>query len=525
MMRTMLAVMATVLQKCFRVTLVLSFLFPVFFAHTNIAFAQSYVPVAVVRFDAFDAYVRRFNETFGLRVPNGTTDSLRDLIAGSDPDGLAKGICKAGDNLYDAFAYENGNWAAASASSSENGNEGIPLTIPAGGSAGSPGPTKVQINYSASLRCLLQEIVEWQKLGLSIQIHAMLKTYIADAQAKQLNNQLRNRIAAANLDWGKSGNVVDNNGTLSNTAVYNLNSTQNISNKNSRQLDHIADQGAADPAAGSPIGSLEICEPWRLDTTASIVRNNRTDDPINFTKEVTGCTLSSTINPVDWDRFSDNLNDTASIEGGLATLDAIALGTANSPLDAASTANLAAYGRIERQEEATKAESQATGFESTKECSGLPDDPHCLDTRSTAVSPGGQNYETITSNALQGDEQVANNTMLDGNAATSSELQSLQLNTQGGAYGYDATPLETSQTSVNKLVEEFYDIIQIGYFGIDSNPSLANGGNPTTDWAQATMLMIYDEMKFTENSTEVVVTTGTADDPTGYGGGWGTVTP
>lgn len=515
----MLAVMTTVLHKGFRITLMLSFMFPVFFAHTDVAFAQSYVPVAVVRFDAFDAYVRRFNETFGTAVPNGTTDSLRDLITGSDPGGLAKAPCVAGDNVWDAFDYTDGNWAAAVASSSG----GIPHTIPEGGPEGGPAPEKVQINYSASLRCLLQEIVEWQKLGLSVQIHTLLKTYIADAQAKQLNNQLRNRIAAANLDWGKSGNVVDNNGVLSNTAVYNLNSTVNISNKNSRQLDHIADQGAADPAAGSPIGSLEICEPWRLDTTASIVRNNRTDDPINFTKEVTGCTLSSTINPMDWDRFSDNFNDTANIEGGLATFDAILLGNANSPLDAASTANLAAYGRIARQEEATMAESQATGFESTKECSGLPDDPHCLDTRSTAVSPGGQNYETITTNALQGDEQVANNTMLDGNAATSSELQSLQLNTQGGAYGYDATPLQTSQTSVNELIQEFYDIIEYGYFGIDSNPSL--NGAQTTRWAQATMLMIYDEMKFTENSTEVIVTEGTTDNPTGYGGGWGTVAP
>ncbi len=515
MMTMLLLAISTVLHKGFRVTLILSFLFPVFFAHTEVALAQSYVPVAVVRFDAFDDYVNRFNETFGADVPNGTTDSLRDLISGSNPGGLAAAPCEKKDNENEAFAYEDGNWAAAHASSTENGNEGIPLTVPEGGPAGGPAPSRVQINASASLRCLLQELVEWQKLDLSIQIHGMLKTYIADAQAKQLNNQLRNKIAAANLDWGKAGNVVVNDGVNSNTAVYNLNSTQNITNKNSRQLDHIAAQGVADPASGNPVGSLDICEPWRLDTTASMVRNNRTDDPINYTQEVTRCTLSSVINPVDWDRFSDNLNDTASIEGGFATFDAMLLGNANSPLDAASTASFAAQGRIDRQEEATKAESQSDDFESTKECSGLPDDPHCLDTRSLAVSPSGQNKETVTRNAAQGDDAVANNTMLDGTAATSSELQSLQLNTQGGAYGYDATPLQASQTSVNKLVEEFYDVINVAYFyGVTSDTAL---------WAEATMLMIYDEMKFTENSTEVIVTTGTADDPTGYGGGWNAV--
>lgn len=496
---------------------ILLVVFTLFFAQSELAFAQAYVPVRDQKL------IDDFNEAFGASAPDGTTDSIRDLISGANPGGLAVEVCQQRDNRYRAFDYYDGNWARAVASSTNSdGEEGLPHTIPVGGPRGGEGWEEyVKINASASQRCLLQEIIEWQKLGLSVQIHHMLKVYIADAQTKQLNNQLRNRIAAANLNWGKAGNVVDNNGALSNTAVYNLNSTQNIVNKNTRQLDHIAAQGAADPASGNPAGSLNIPEVWRLDTTATMVRNNRTDDPINFTSEATGGTLTSTINPRDWSRFSDNLNDTASIEGGLATFDAILLGNCNSPLDCASTANIAAYGRIDRQQDATLAESQATGFESTKECSGLPDDPHCLDTRSTAVSPGGQNYETISRNAAQGDDQVAANTTLDGNAATSSELQSLQLNTQGGAFGYDATPLQTSQTSVNQLIQELYDTILYGYFGIDSNPSLHNEGIPTTEWAQATMLMIYDEMKFTENSTEVIVTQGTDDNPTGYGGGWG----
>jgi hypothetical protein len=64
---------------------------------------------------------------------------------------------------------------------------------------------------------------------------------------------------------------------------------------------------------------------------------------------------------------------------------------------------------------------------------------------------------------------------------------------------------------VNNLVQEFYDAIQYGYFGINLD---------TTKWAQGTMLMIYDEMKFSQDLSTggggTVVTNGTAPVDTGY---------
>jgi hypothetical protein len=54
-------------------------------------------------------------------------------------------------------------------------------------------------------------------------------------------------------------------------------------------------------------------------------------------------------------------------------------------------------------------------------------------------------------------------------------------------------------------VHEFFNVIEIGYFGIQEN---------TIDWAQGTMLMIYDEMKFDNKKPNVVVSTQTAPDTT-----------
>jgi uncharacterized protein YggL (DUF469 family) len=354
------------------------------------------------------------------------------------------------------------------------------------------------------------DIAEYQKLGISVQIHHLLKQYIADAQTKQLNNQLMNRVAAANLDWGKAGNEINNNGVLSNEAVYNTNISQSRYNKNTRQLEHITDQAAADPASGNPVGSLGICEPWRLDTTADMVRNNRTgvEDPLSYTQESTECKLDPVINPNDYGKFSDNFNDPANKQGGFLTYVNTISNPEDTPLGAATRADQAASGRIVRQGQTTDAENTNTGFTPTKVCSGLANDPYCLDQQnSTAISPAGQNQRVLTDEAQQGRDQVRDGNTLDAHGGPEAEVQSTELNTNSGLYGYDATPLQTSQTAVNRLVQEFYDSIEYGYFGVDRN---------TTNWAQATMLMIYDEMKFDDVGTNSIVTNDEAAVDTGY---------
>ena len=250
---------------------------------------------------AFDKYVTdyflKFDNTFGPANPNGTTDSLRDLISGSNPDltplgatrnlGTGEWSCETGEDTkaIAAFAYQDwsnpgdrsqwGPWAFASASSTAILSNPLPIKteIPSGAHSG----TKVDVNLSGSLRCLLQDQIRWGKLSISLQIHALLKQYISDAQSKQLQNQLLNKMAAANLNWAKAGVEVDNNGILTTEPVYVTNLNQSIRNVDSRQMAHLTDQASADPASGNPVGSLGVSPVWRLKVAADTATNNRTD--------------------------------------------------------------------------------------------------------------------------------------------------------------------------------------------------------------------------------------------------------
>lgn len=451
----------------------------------------------------FDTYAQDMN-----KILKSDPDSLRNIITGDNLTIAQVGWCQKGDNMegdpYPAFAYNVGPWASSSAET------GIPTAIPAGAGAGH-GPY-VQVNYSHSLRCLLEEMVEWQKLGLSVQIHQLLKNYIADAQTAQLNNQLMNKISAANLNWAKAGNEVNDNGVLSNSAVYNTNASQSIYNVKERQLEHALDQAAADPLSGNPVGSWDVFPDWRLDTAANMARNARsqTEDPFNYTPSITQSDFSKYVNPGDSQKFMENYNDpSANLLGGSLTFGAMLRNPANSPLGATTLADKLTEGRIAAQEEAKKLDMTSSGFSSVTECSGRPDDPYCLEQQnSTAVTPAGEAQRSVGDSAGNGNQQVRDTKTLDANAGNAAEEETAQI-AQDGLNNYDTTPMQTSQTAVNKLVREFYDTINIGYFGTHGD---------TRQWAQATMLSIYDEMKFDPSSTAVVITNVQAPVDTGYSG-------
>ena len=489
---------------------ILSTIFIVLFI-PSIASAQAYVPVVDIQLNP------AFINAFGAGSPNGNTDTIRDLISGSDPKGLAKPDCVKGDNLegqpYPAFAYNVGPWMDAHTDSvAAGGSSIIPDGIPKGAGAGH-GPY-VQINYSHSLRCLLMEQVEWQKLALSLQIHALLKTYIADAQTTQLTKQLKNRLVATNLTFAKAGNQVSNGGVQSTAPVFVTGYNQNIFNVNGRQLEQIADQAAADPLTPGPQGSLGVCQPWRIDTAANMVRNNRSnvEDPYKYTDTQTKCTLTNSFaNETDFSSFSNNFNNPVSIDGGRSTFDYMMNNLQDTPLGSQTSLDFAADERIQKQIESTKAEAANSGFLPTKQCSGDPADPHCLDDQySIAINPGGQNASNISDLTNKQNDEIVSSA-LDAQGAGGVATSSTDINTNTGLVGANTLPLETSPTAVNQLIQEFYDAIRIGYFGIHQN---------TTEWAQATMLSIYDEMKFnpdlTVNPAATVVTDGQAAVPTGY---------
>ncbi len=374
------------------------------------------------------------------------------------------------------------------------------------------------MNASQSLRCLLIEITEWQKLGISVQIHALLREYISNSQQAQLTKQLKNRIAAANLQFAKSGNQVNNNGVESTAPIFVTSYNQNLYNVKGRQIDAISDQAAADPASGNPQGSLGICQPWRVDAAANMVRNNRTntEDPYKYTDSATKCSLTDPdtgnfANEADYNSFQDNFNDPSTVAGGYSAYMNMINNPQNTPLGSQVLLDQAATGRVERQEKSSEAEAANSGFLPTKKCSGDAADPHCLDDQySLAANPSAQNEGNITNLTEQMNNEITSD-MVDGQNASSSIRTPSDINTNTGLLAANTLPLETSGTVVNRLIQEFYDVIENGYFGIHAN---------TTQWAQGTMLMIYDEMKFsadlTGGASATVVTEGQAPDPTTY---------
>ncbi len=490
------------------------------FTQTQVAFAQAYVPVFDNQVDTdlnnfhtdFNQYVtdlfKRWDDTFGPK-PTGTTDALRDLISGSDPSGLAAAPCAQKNNGQPAFAYTDGPWKSAWASSSAMTPPGdLPATVPSGGSPGSPPGTFVQINKSQSLRCILDDLVEYQKLGLSVQIHSLLKQFIADAQAKQLTDQLRSKIADGINNWSKAGNQVNDNGIITAAPVYSVNSAQEGYDVTGRQVEALTDQAGATLSSGNPAGSLGISTNWNLWAASNVAKNNRnsTEDPANYTLPMTQSSLSDPTTGVfaaesDWDKFQFNLNDAANTQGGLATLYNISMNDANSPLGTAELLDSAARGQVERAKESRQFDAVSKGTLPSFQCSANSNDPYCLKRLGTNISPAYQNEAAVTHMTAEGDKVVAEGVTPDGIGGTSAVNQSTALNTQTGALGYDSTPLATQNTTVNELVQELYDTIQYGYFGINGD---------TTEWAQGTMLMIYDEMKFNATAPTVVVTNGTA---------------
>ena len=457
----------------------------------------------------FKDYVTLFEDQIGVATPNGRTDSLRDLISGSNPGGLAAAACAQGNSMEGdnskAFAYPlPGNWAKASASSSG----ALPLTVP---KSTDPHYPFVQINYSHSIRCLLQETVEWQKLGLSLQIHSLLKNYIADAQTKQLNNQLKNKIAAANLDWARSGNQVNDGGVLTSQPVFSTNVSTSKYNVKNRQLEHLTDQMSADPGSGNPVGTMGIAAPWRLDVAANTNRNSRgfVQDPFEFDQNVSQEGISPSLDPNDFGKFMLNFNDPANKENGMTTFDAMLSERANSPLGSFDLGNDIAQNRIANQQRTTEQKQTSSGFvPATQYGDPNPADPYNLDQQfGIDANPAGQNQQMTTDMASQGDRQVEQSQTLDAKGGPAAEVQSTALNTGGGVLTYDTNPLATSSTAVNQLVQEVYDVMGIGYWGIHQD---------TTNWARATMLMIYDEMKFNDSNTNTIVTKGTAPLDTGY---------
>ncbi|OGZ11539.1 MAG: hypothetical protein A2942_00790 [Candidatus Lloydbacteria bacterium RIFCSPLOWO2_01_FULL_50_20] len=440
-------------------------------------------------------------------------DSLRDIIAGGDPQGVARTECKKDNAKYLAGAWNDMMWQDAitwAQNTPEAGQTPLPDTIPPDGGA-------VQVNDSASLRCLLQEIVGFQKMAMFVQIQSLLKQYISDAQQQQLSNQLLNQINATNLNWAKQGEQVTAGGVQMTEPVYVLNSTQTMYNENVRIADTIIAQTAA--TQNDPIGTLEIEPDWQLDVASQLGMNLRydTENPRDSFVNATRSTLTAPSGPfagaangaVAFDNYLMNANTPEGL-GAIDTLASMLNNPQNTPIGLVALVTGEADRRIEEEDFRRDKGEANSGFRPTKTCSGAPGDPYCDPAFMTDVSPADASRVTIAEGALQsGNAQIADSNDLDSTSANAAETLSTTANAGvGGVFGYDATPLLTSGNSVHKLIYELYGTINYAYFDLDWDQ---------TYWAQAALLSIYDAMIFNDQTPQVgAPTTPTNPDDNSY---------
>lgn len=480
----------------------------------SVVFAQGgpFVPVVDIRlnpkFDRylrmFDTFMQDFDDTFGDRLPNGTTDSLRDLISGSDPQGLAAEPCATRDTIEPVMKYNDGPWAWALASTSASGGTGDIYDVDE--------LDGLQVNKSASLRCLLQELVEWEKLGLNLQIHALLKQYISDAQTKQLSNQLRDQITAANLNWAKRGIEVNNAGVVSTQPVYVTNVNRYLTDRTGREVEDVTDRVAAGPT--DPEGSYGMCQPLRLRTAQNVaqIQRDNAQDPFDTAKSKLECTLDKpgvgiVSNENDLLALYQDANSTAG-PGVFGVLENIYQEPQNWALPAQSMADAQANEQVQSAQRDFNTQFDA-GVLGTEECSGVTGDQRCVTANRTISSPSGaRNADTIQRLSGQGTEQVSEADTLSQHAIGTPPEDQDNLISTGGLLNYDTAPLANQQTYVNYLVKEFNNVIDFAYF--DTSHAEWTGGEAgdnaqeipfhTRDWAIASMLMIYDEMRFDQSN-------------------------
>lgn len=496
----------------------------------------------------FMNYRDTFDDTFNTRggqgsgntITTGTSDSIRDLIAGANPGGIASEPCVveyASDDVFNpsqlndttrsATKYwhsaaagsdpEKSPWRSAYDASVAQGDI-LPDRIP---SPESPSRTiwgateRPVVNTSSSLRCLLQELVEWKKLDLSIQIHMLLKQYISDAQTRMLANQLENQLANANVAFAREGYTSVDNGVRINAPLLVTNFNEYYYDRSDAQIRHLEAQILADP--GDPIGAMGYNDHVKRAVAEQIANQttNLTTKPIDaqvaasqsrIFDPTTGI-LPSTAAADEW--YADP--NTPLGPGVFLSMVYMNQSPQDTKLGAMTQAMYFAQERAEdERKNFERRVAQGGGvLDTTKDVVTDPAiNPFGISDYQQSVTPAAQNIAIITAPYENIRAQLARTDSADQAPTAASQAAGYRSNVDG-AITFNSYELSTTSNATHDIVKELYDTMWFGYF--DLHPY-------TAEWAQATMLSIYDTLIFNSRVPSVVVSdAGTSPDSSGVG--------
>ena len=331
------------------------------------------------------------------------------------------------------------------------------------------------INQSHSLRCLLQELVEWEKLDLNIQLHTMVKEHFSNAQTYMLNQQLLNTLAAATIAGAQhfQQHTILPGGTpeLANSTVYVANLKQNIDNIEQREIEGLTKEISGGGTVGDgTVADLGLPLGTRDYIAEQVKRNLQTKTDFEELQKIFSvCDQKNPENdPNNPDEYKPMVNRSVC-----------------TPVVASSI--LENYGgeKLEQAKENQKLQLSMSGGYLSKENCG--DDPYCR--TPTVETPGdilGKNLYNSLSTGIRAMEE--SDTAGEG---TSADAQELTLNIMKKGLGdIDVSALANNQQTLAELFNEF-EYVLLDYYGIDEG---------TTNWSRNALVNIWDDIMYAGGS-------------------------
>lgn len=452
--------------------------------------------------NAFQKYV----EGFDKRVFDDENSSLRTLLSLNPPAGTAAELVLEGRDEYtnggktqtlddldvknfcDTRPITNPNRARPS----ENGAWQQLLDDGYADDSSLPNFGTVRVNDSTSLTCLMQEMVEYNKLQVNLQIHALLRDYINTALSASLSQRTSGMIAKANLDWVKKGNVItryDSDGVPISQESFALSGTNPedykralLQSRTNTIKDRLTQEDPEKP-------SLGICQSFKYETARQMLRNAQTEDadPLDSLSDEVGCQLVNKENPSTGLFANEDDIETYYKDPTVSNLDPFTtymklLSNSGNTKEGAKIA-LESSMMAQKDQIKTSADTQyvaGQGFLPTRECD--PNDPNCDVRYSKITNPGSLTSYMTQKAATQQSDYIANaDTPEKYAAAPTNNFSSTNIMSQGIA-NYDTNDLYPNQP-VGRYVGDFLNGIRTGYYDLQSG---------TIDWASGAMLQIYD---------------------------------
>jgi hypothetical protein len=352
----------------------------------------------------------------------------------------------------------------------------------------------VEVSNSTSLSCLLQEIVEQNKLQINLQIHSLLQDYINTALSASLAQRTAGVIAKANIDWIKKGNVrttYDENGLPMSQESFPY-SGSNIDDYKKGLADarvKTIQQKILNGGPDDENNSLNVCASFKLSAARELLRqaHKTNSDPLDSLSEEVGCQLTNKLNPKDGifanesdlERYYEDA--TVGNKSPIDTYLALLKNEQNTERGLINRLVSTQGSQLTNIKQTIDDDYQANGgYISGRSCD--PSDPNCDMKDSRVTLPGSLIRDIATKSVTQQFEAVSNAKTPEDLASIAKDDYSSAGILSSGLDAYNTDRLIPDQ-SISKYVGDFLSGIQSGYFDIQKG---------TADWASGAMLQIYD---------------------------------